>query len=285
MSFLRKIRDRFSVMRIEALRRFARVQVNLSTLQSRAYLKKTGVLRILVDNSVLGHAITHETAWISTGTKKWGSHDIETGYAARIPVHSAESNLRLYNEIRYLPGIALLAKRDLIELYTSAELRAEVFRQPIGRFSGYGYYDHNLLADVRIESLDGVHLDLENPKETQIQRLRACQDEPFKSIVGRLGEKNSLDAWHIHTAERHGMFCFLCIDFPLRDAAEREKEKQPFVALKTQILTPSEFGKMIGLVPVNTNILSYEGSSFPVHAEYSWPDQRRNRPRKRTVKR
>ena len=94
-----------------------------------------------------------------------------------------------------------------------------------------------------------------------------------------LGEKNSLDAWHIHTAEQHGMFCFLCIDFPLRDAVEHARKKDPFRRLKTEVLLPSELGQRISLLPVDTNVLSYVGSSFPVHHELSWPNQKRNPPR------
>src|SRR5215216_1438969 len=58
-----------------------------ATVQARLALRKSGPLRLLVDDTVLGHAIIHETEWISTGTKLWGGQvPVETGYTARIPV-------------------------------------------------------------------------------------------------------------------------------------------------------------------------------------------------------
>ena len=49
-------------------------------------LAAAGVKRVLVDNTVRAHGVTHETAWVSTGQARWGDHEADTGYAARIPV-------------------------------------------------------------------------------------------------------------------------------------------------------------------------------------------------------
>lgn len=264
--------------RADIARLRGRFEVARSTMRARRYLKKNGPLSVLVDSSVLGCAITHETAWISTGTKKWGPHDFEAGYAARIPVEAPGTDWRVYEEIRYLPGIANLAKAGLLKLHTSAELVAERFRQPAGRYSGYGYYDHNLFRGLNFESLDGFVLDPWNkhdPSALQIARINSRQDEPFKSILDVLGEKNSFDAWHIHTAETHGLFCFLHIDFKLDGHVRSNRLKAPLSTLKTRILRPSELAEIIGLLPVDTALLSYEGASFPVHAELSVPGQGR----------
>lgn len=49
-----------------------RAYVRLSIFQAEMYLRKTGPITILIDNSALGHGVTHETAWINTGKSWWG---------------------------------------------------------------------------------------------------------------------------------------------------------------------------------------------------------------------
>ena len=129
--------------------------VALSAFQARSLLKREGPISLLVDNTVLAHGVTHETAWISTGPARWGPHRFEGGYLARVPVHAADANSREYQNIGYLPGIAHLARQGHIIMKTSAELEAEKDRQPIGRFSGYGWFDFNIFQKVPIESIDG----------------------------------------------------------------------------------------------------------------------------------
>lgn len=279
-TYLARFVGRYRTAREHVIGSVCRGLVNLSTIQARAHLRGTTPLRILVDTSVLGHSITHETAWISTGTKKWGPHDIATGYAARIPVHSPKNDSRLYQEVRYLAGIAQLARRGHIELFTSAELKAETFRQPVGRFSGYGYYDLGLFRGIPMESVDGFHLDLNDPKQTQLRRVASCNDPLYQSLLALFGQKGSLDAFHVFTAEKFGMFCFLHIDFPLSEKVTQNRAKAAFTELTTKILTPSQLGKMIGLLPVDSNLLSYEEASFPVRPDLHWDKQRRAGPKK-----
>lgn len=45
--------------------------------------------------------------------------------------------------------------------------------------------------------------------------LSECADPLFRSLVGLLGEQNSLDAYHIFTAEMHGLNAFLHFDLKL----------------------------------------------------------------------
>ena len=126
----------------------ARTVVSLSTLPARLKLSTRTPLRILVDNTVLFHGITHETAWISMGKTKWGAHEVDTGYSARIPVRAPDRGSREYRSIRYLPGIAHLARAGRLQLMTSGELEVEQDYQPIGRFRGYGYFDLNIFRNV-----------------------------------------------------------------------------------------------------------------------------------------
>lgn len=243
-------------------------------------MKRSGPLGILVDNTVLAHGVTHETAWISTGTQKWGLHDIDTGHAARIPVHSPDNESETYQNIRYLPGIASLAREHLIFLKASAELAAERSRHPMGRFSGYGYFDYDVFGDVTVDSIDG-HVDLvlgpsywnlPNATEQQRARLAKESDPEYLALLQVLGQKSSQDAWHIWTAEKYGLFCFLTMDFRLRRTLDSQKGSARLKSMRTRVMTPLEFGKYFDLIPVHTNILSYNDASFPVRPDLSWPD-------------
>lgn len=263
----------------------SRMLVTLSTFEARAKLKRTPGVRVLVDNTVLSHAITHETAWISTGAKQWGPHTIDTGYSARIPVFSIEGKSEEHENIRYLPGIAMLAEQGHIEFFSSGELQIERLRQPGGRYSGYSYFDYNALAAVPIEDIDqgppfvvsgssssGVSAD------DQRQRLNLINDSRYRQLVRLLGTKNSQDAWHIRTAEIHGLYCFLTMDFSLLRTLESQKGNELVRSLQTRVISPGDFGRHFRIKPVPTQIISYDGASFPVRPDLHWPDGKR-RPR------
>lgn len=260
--------------------------IGVSTYRARQMLDGTPI-SVLIDNSVLGHGITHETAWISTGTANWGSHEVETGYAARIAVHAVDTNTEVYENIKFLPGIAHLARKGMISLWTSAELLEETYRQPIGRFRGYGYFDHSIFNDVTIESVDGrvparydfTDTTKPNWKKKQQTRLESYKDERFLLLVEKLGSSNNLDAWHIHTAEMHNLFCFLTMDFRLKRTIEGIRHLEPFRSLTTKVMTPVEFGETFGLLPVPPVTLSYHNASFPVRADLNWSNNKRNRPK------
>src|SRR4051812_5654274 len=105
-------------------------------------LRENAPIKLLLDSTIHAHAITHESAWIDTGTKLWGGvHPVRTGYVARIPVHSIENRSAEYGDICRLTVITRLARRGLFELYTSAELMAERDRHPTPRFQATGYSD------------------------------------------------------------------------------------------------------------------------------------------------
>jgi hypothetical protein len=258
---------------------------DVSTLNARYKLRGSGPLSILIDNTVLAHAITHETAWISTGPQKWGNEVIDTGYAARISVHPAVSEDRSYGDIRFLPGLVALAKRNYIRLKTSAELRAEQFRQPSGRFRGYGYFDLNLFGSVSLDSVDGIvfpqmgptWMKLPSGKEQQLTRLAQYEavDPDYASLVDVLGRRNSQDAWHIRTAEKHRLFCFLTMDYGLLEIIKAQTGARRIKALKTRIMSPTDLGIYLGLRAIDPQILSYINASFPVRGDISWPNGRR----------
>ncbi|WP_321389421.1 hypothetical protein [Emcibacter sp.] len=282
MKIKRFIQNYFQTWRIYFLRWYGEYLLNRSIKNAQKFLEKNGPLKLLVDTNVWGKGISHETTWIDTGTKLWGGvHPIQTGYTARIPVHSPDNESRIYKEIRYLPGIALLAEKGLLKLCTYSEIEAEKFRQPVGRFLGYYCYDLNLFGRTRPENLDGVKIYSGNAREEQLQYINTKNDEPFRSIVNLIGQKYSLDAHHIHTAELYEMDCFLNIDFKLGNSIKREIKKKPLSELKTKIVLPSELAAIIGLKPINTRVLSYKDSSFPIRSDLSRPKQERIPPKKR----
>jgi len=61
----------------------------------------------------------------------------------------------------------------------------------------------------------------------------------------------------------------------LLDAVGKVRHLQPFVSLRTKILTPKMFGEHFALVPIHTKLLSYHGASFPVRPDLNQPNSRR----------
>lgn len=211
----------------------------------------------------------------------WGGKiEVPTGYLAKIPVHAPSNETPLYNEIQFLAGIAYLARSGYLTLFTSAELKAEQLRQPMGRFQGYGYADHSVFAGMKFRSVDGFHLDLHDPKQRQLDRVAACSDPIYKSLLEQCGQKQSLDAYHIYTAEKFGLFAFLHIDFKLDGTVQRNSKVSPFKSLKTRVLLPSQLAKIIRLLPVQTNLLtlSDDDTFFPTRADLHAQDQKRHGP-------
>ncbi|MGY4572961.1 hypothetical protein [Bradyrhizobium sp. USDA 3256] len=262
-------------------RRLAKALLPMSVLPTKLTLRKKSPLRILVDSSVLAHGITHEGGWISTGSVMWGGKvEVPTGYLAKIPIHAPGNDTPLYNEVQYLAGIAHLARAGYLKLCTSAELKAEQFRQPIGRFQGYGSADHNVFASIRFESVDGFKLDLNDAKQAQLDRIASCADPTYQALLAQLGQKQSLDAYHIYTAEKFDLFAFLHIDFKLDSSLQRKSKSTHLNDLKTRVLLPSQFAKMINLLPVHTNLLTLadDDTFFRTRAALHAHDQKRHRP-------
>ncbi|HVK42314.1 MAG TPA: hypothetical protein VM471_07540 [Phenylobacterium sp.] len=255
--------------------------VHWSTFQARRKLPADQPLGILVDNSVRGNAVTHESRWVSAGPKMWGPHEIDTGYMARVPVHTDENDTEIYENLTYLSGIVHLGKTGRLRLCTSAELRDETSRQPSGLYTGYGYFDHSLFAGVNLECIDKLEGGWvlgggAPPLEDQQQRRLSNSNDPlYHALLKRLGPKQNLDAWHIRTAEKHGLFCFLTMDFKLRRTVERWKDYEPFKSMKTKVMTPAEFGKAFELIRVPPRLHSYTNASFFVRSDLHMPGEKR----------
>lgn len=221
----------------------------------------------------------------------WGNAiPIDTGFAARIPVHSETDDSEASRSVRYLPAIASLACDGTLSLYTSPELQDEQWTQPIGRFRGYGLYDYNLFSRTSVESLPDPSYSMQIgakslrfPSLIEQRRERLAQkSEPiFKKLVQILGPKNSQDAWHIATAELHGCFCFLTMDFRLLDTLRAQRNNPVVASLKARVMSPEQYGKLFGLPQISTRLYSYHAASYPVRAEMNWPNSQRQKRRRK----
>lgn len=257
----------------------------LATFRARAKLSRACPLSLLVDSTVLFHSITHETAWVSTDPAQRGREQGGTGYFARVPVRPESDESEMHREVKYLATIAYLARTGYLSLKTSAELLAEQHRQRAGRYMGNGVYDFNLLSGIRISSLDGFPMRArrrrggQDSAEQQRARISSSTDQLYLALVKVLGPKNSQDAWHIRTAEVHGQYCLLTMDGPLLKNFKGRRGQEPIRSLQTKLLSPSDLGKELGVVPLPPRLFSYDGASFPVRPDLPLAAGRR-RPRK-----
>jgi hypothetical protein len=288
-SMLKRLRQRVQQYReslaFRYMPRIAEWSVWAASAKAMPKLREMGPVKLLLDSTIHAHAITHEDAWVDTGTKLWGEvHPVRTGYSARIPVHSADNDTPLYRDICRLTVITTLARKGVFELYTSAELMAERDRHPPARFRTTGYSDFSLLDGLAIESVDGWNFDsltmrratISNLQEAQRARLRSSGDPLYEGIVRALGsETHSQDAWHIRTAQSHGMYALLTMDYSLVRLVGAQRKKLAQVGLTTRILTPSMLGVELGFGAVPPYLFSYTDASFPVRSDLCWPDERR----------
>ena len=117
-------------------------------------------------------------------------------------------------------------------------------------------------------------------EEQRRRRLANKSDPLFLSLLEALGQKNSQDAYHICTAEQHGCFCFLTMDFRLIRAIHSHQGHKAIKALSTRVMSPEEFGTVFGLLPIAPRLFSYHDASYPVLSGENWPDSKRRRPRR-----
>lgn len=260
--------------------------VRLSVVFPAKNINKKNANRILLDSNIYDAAIIMETAWVGTKIKNWGDIDeVNTGYAARIPVHDDSDKSKTANSIKYLPGIIALARKQAINLFDSNELKDERFTQPVGRFKGYGLYDYSLFENVKIEMLSDQeyhwvmgpkNLNIPSLKEQRKLRLnQKRQNKLYDDLVKTLGEKNSQDAWHIFTAETNNCYCFLTMDFNLIKNINSQKGSNVIKNLKTKIMTPEDFGKEFDLIVIPPRLFSYHQASFPVIHDQNWKNSKR----------
>jgi hypothetical protein len=221
----------------------------------------------------------------------WGGTPIRTGYAARIPVHSRQNRTREYRDICFLTGLAHLARRNRLQLFTSAELMCEQDRHPPARFGCVSYSGMSLFDGIPIDSIDDWNFDAlihgqRGPEELgriQRERLHASSESLFQQITAILGPRQSQDAWHIWTAERHDLLAFLTMDYSLLATIESQRVKFDRLGLKTWVTSPEQLAKKLRISAVAPHLFSYSNASFPVRTDVHWPGKRRQVRAKRAL--
>ncbi len=94
--------------------------------------------------------------------------------------------------------------------------------------------------------------DLYEIYEATEDRIRNYGDPLHDALLSALHGRSYLkDAWHIVMAERHEFDCFLTMDYKLIDRVKQLRRKEPVRSLSTSILTPSEWGVLVGIAPID----------------------------------
>jgi hypothetical protein len=286
-----RLRTWITRARRSASKELGRILQDLTTIKARWRLRRSGPIEVLIDTSALASAVTHESTWVSMGPKEWGNVLVDTGYLARVPIRqqpargATEHERRDFRDACFLVGIAHLARLGLIRLRSSGELRVEQWTHPIGMLKGYTIYSRSAFEGVDITPLDKMPNMVSGPrwmnfpslKQQQARRLEQVDDRLYRGLLFRLGEKSSQDAWHIRTAEVHGVYCFLTTDYALLRNLAAQGKHEPISSLCTKVLSPAQLGTNLGLWPLDPRHISHEGASFPVRSDLHTPRKRRRR--------
>ena len=195
-----------------------------------------------------------------------------------------------WEDRKYLYGLAELARLGLVDLCDSYELRAEQFVHPMARYRGKRtWFEEDIFDGVGVTNLDGFpELEvLKNPPEywdrlqlewdrrgggmvlqanerhpewlfpdlyrihrTSSERIRNYGDPLHSELTRLLQGKTDKDAWHIVTAERHGMDCFMTMDYKLIRRLRQLRKNSLVRSLSVDVLTPSEWGQKWKLEPI-----------------------------------
>lgn len=246
-----------------------------ATFAAKRNLRTKPPLSILVDSSVVELGTTHGTAWASSGESKWGKETIPTGYLARVPMYRHGSESKRHSETAYLPAIVLLAQQDAIKLCTSSLLEAERTWQPIGRYRGRGWFDHNVFNEISLDFVDelsflGVALTSKGSavaKERVRARLDAIKDTGFRELVDVLGTAHSQDIWHLYMADRHLVDYYLTFDLKFMRVCENKRKHPGLSLIKTKMVTPSGLADILGTKAVPLAVLSYQHASCLVRTD------------------
>jgi hypothetical protein len=284
------------------------MRVHWSIRKSKGICSPTKPLHVLVDNTVLRHATTHRSVRVNTGKLAIGNNTNPTYYSARVPVtdeneisnldSSASAKNRntiaTYESVKFLSGIACLAKTGAIKLYTSAVLLAEQDflskdkngnPKPRPPFREIGYDDLNLFSEIQLDPIDGYLISeigggISSYPYTRDQVkcfLNGIDDERYTEIRSALRSKDSQDAWHIRTAEKFGALCFLTMDYQLLEALDKRKDKSAISSMTTKVWSPAELGQYLALEQVSPYLLSRYRADGAVYNDMDTPDVRRTK--------
>jgi len=177
------------------------------------------------------------------------------GVEPRPPRKPSESWLR--SELNLLSQIGPAARRGEIECFDNELVRSELSEQVRGRRATgmLGY-----LQDVRIEKvppplsvptevLEGG-LSWKEQKKRWVKWLHSCSDPRYaelrSALPGTHADNTLLDLYHVYSAEKARLDCFLTLD---KHSLAEPLREQKRVKLCIEILYPSELLARLGILP------------------------------------
>jgi len=219
-------------------------------------LNQRSLMKILVDNSVLHHALEHKGSWESKGTVMWGGKNgipVETGRLI------SKENRNFIKETKggpqggYLASLALSYKRGEWEPHTSDAMKFENIHRKINRnygdfswFEELTYINHVTLDDFSIALSTG-----EKPINQFRAYLNSNVNQKYINIRSALescgAKKSSQDAWHIHCVNSLGLDKFLTCDVKLIGQIKSIKDKHIRQKIENIVCLPSDLCKILML--------------------------------------
>ncbi len=242
---------------------------------SRKRLNRDKPLKILVDNSVIGHNAYLFRNPVYRETLEWPRGKVnELERLSVVPRYRKPDNDVIEENLRFIPSLIYLVIKGFIEFYSSNALIAERLGHPIGRYGGGlgGPFDYHLFSHSDIEikrfeeddswewqdGLMGHWMDSFDPppEPRQMTRLKNWlakkrkNDSVFDELVDCLGKKNIQDIWHIYRANEYGMDFFLTMDAKLIKNVRSQRGNSSIKSLNVKVVLPKELGEEIGVAPL-----------------------------------
>lgn len=248
--------------------RWVRVCKRLASRRARRDLVRgRRVVNVLLDVCVADHARIHRAG---TWTKRLEWPGPGNWVEVELPekIESPHLKDRILENISYLPGLASLVEGGYLRFNRSRELCVEQWGGTVGDAHPFeaGWFGFSVFEGLPVvESLDGY------PGTDRLDRVSTFHDrveesgcsvfaslrEEFSSECSRKGKKGEnfeKDIWHVRTAEVFGQYCFLTLDFSLRQAFENKRKSVAVQLLQTRVLTPKELGESLGVDPVDPRV-------------------------------
>lgn len=216
------------------------------------------MVSVLVDNSVMNHAVAIKHKRIATGTVLWGGVVPDETYTT--------VSVRAGHQIRKSKGgeqtlfIVSLARAFMASQHVACQtdaLKLERFHVPVSRYTGFTYGDESLFKYVEIENalfpLNGFSFSIpgDDPLQKFRQYLENVQDMQYVEIKKALEsagskDRTSQDAWHLYSAKTLGLK-FVSCDTKLKDQIRSIADRRVRQALSDVYVLPSELCDELGL--------------------------------------
>lgn len=211
-------------------------------------------VKVLLDGMLRRWAITH--SWvIKPHTVHWGPTEIT------LPVANLEPKARLGQSQRWrqrqldcLAQIGHLAEVGRIKCYTTIEIEFEGMGRP--GVAGTGT-EIDLFRNLEIEQIPpAAHRTMRwtasegETKERKQSFLKSIRQPRFLELVSVIGSKHASDIFHLWSAEKVGLDCFLTADRKFINAVNHAKQNNRTVRFPVDVLSPSELCERLDSVGV-----------------------------------